>query len=305
MLAKQYENLILEEQTAEQPQEGVTQEDALKICLVYAVFLGMLLFVFHYVLMLALIPSGSMENTIMTGDIAIATRFDRADIQRYDVMVFIPPDHPDTYYIKRVIGLPGETITIDNGNIYAGDELLDDSILPEKMIRAGDGVYEVPEGCYFMLGDNRNHSLDARFWENKYVPLENMVAKARIIVFPFTRLGSLRYQGPTDGSVAVASETVSSTGADIGEGIHVWTMVQESDGSNLVLRCRDCGRQQRLELLQIKEEPSDGCAQHLVVLAEVGHAEFGENGMEWVVDRVSLYCKECGWNASAVPEQQG
>lgn len=301
MLTKQYENLILEEQTAEQP--GITQQDALEICLVYAVVLAMVVFVFNYVLMLALIPSGSMENTLMTGDIAIATRFDRTDIQRYDIMVFTPPDYPDTYYIKRVVGLPGETITIDNGNVYAGDELLDNSILPEKMIWAGDGVYKVPKGCYFMLGDNRNHSQDARFWEDKYVPLENMAAKAWFTIFPFTRLGSLRYQGP--GNTAAASEPASSTGRDVGEGIHVWTMAQESGSSNLVLCCRDCGRQQYLELLQINEEPDGGCAQHLVVLAEVGHAELNENGTEWVVDRVSLYCKDCGWNASAVPDRQG
>lgn len=143
----------------------------------------------------ARVPSGSMEQTVMTGDYVIATRMDRTDIKRYDIMVFIPPDEPDIIYIKRVIGLPGETITVSGGRVFAGEEELDGSFLPEEMNGNGDGVFQVPEGCYFMLGDNRNHSLDARFWQEKYVPEESMLAKAWFTIWPLNHIRSLRYQG--------------------------------------------------------------------------------------------------------------
>lgn len=151
---------------------------------------------FQTVLMLCLIPSASMEGTLQVGDIVLATRYDARDIRRYDIMNFNPPDEPDTIFVKRVIGLPGETITIADGKVWADGMELDDSFLPEEMLRTrGDGVYQVPAGCYFMLGDNRNHSLDSRFWEDSFVPLENFLSKDRVTVFPLSRMGTLTYEG--------------------------------------------------------------------------------------------------------------
>ena len=173
--------------------EPATVRDVVGICIGYGLFTLAVILIFHYVLTVNFIPSGSMEGTIQTGDVVLATCYDKTDVQRYDIMTFIPPDHPDALYIKRVIGLPGETICVRDGEVYADGVKLDSSFVPEKMGTAGDGIYEVPEGCYFMLGDNRNHSLDARFWENKFVPEENMVAKARVTVFPFQNIGSLAY----------------------------------------------------------------------------------------------------------------
>jgi signal peptidase I len=75
--------------------------------------------------------------------------------------------------------------------VYADGVELDDSFIAEEMKTSGDGTYEVPEDCYFMMGDNRNHSLDSRFWDNKYVPLENIVAKAKLRLAPFQSFGTL------------------------------------------------------------------------------------------------------------------
>ncbi len=162
-------------------------------CIVFGVVLIILL---KYIITLNYIPSGSMNNTLMENDILIGSRYDRTKIERYDIMVFIPPDDPETLYIKRVIGLPGETIVVEDGKVYADGVELDDSFVlkQKKTLKSGDGTYVVPEGCYFMMGDNRNHSLDSRFWDEKYVPLENMVAKAKIRIFPLTSIGSLRYR---------------------------------------------------------------------------------------------------------------
>ena len=159
----------------------------LKILVAYLIFLGVIYLVFKTVLMLNLIPSGSMENTIMTGDLVIGTKYDvkASDLKRYDILIFIPPDEPNVTYIKRLIGLPGETIEVKDGRVYADGVELDDSFVKNPMNRKGDGTYVVPEGCYFFLGDNRNQSKDSRYWEQKYVPLENILGKAKYTIYPF------------------------------------------------------------------------------------------------------------------------
>ena len=96
------------------------------------------------------------------------------------------------YYVKRVIGLPGETVEVKDGKVYinGSDTPLDEPYLPEPM-EGSYGPYEVPEGCYFMMGDNRNNSLDARFWDNKFVAKNKIVAKVLFCYYPFNRIGKV------------------------------------------------------------------------------------------------------------------
>ena len=164
-----------------------------KFFTIYAAVIIMTVILFHYVFMLSFVPTESMAGTINAGDHIICSRYgvQEEDIQRYDVLVFMPPDDPEMFYIKRVIGLPGETLEVRDGKVYADGQELDDSFTNGPQNRKGDGVYRVPEGCYFFLGDNRNNSNDSRFWKQKYVPAANIKAKARIICFPFTRIGCL------------------------------------------------------------------------------------------------------------------
>lgn len=114
----------------------------------------------------------------------LSTRFDvkAEDLQRYDILIFTPPDSLEKTYVKRLIGLPGETIEVKNGKVYADGVELDSSFKKGPQNRTGDGIYKVPEGCYFFLGDNRNNSKDSRFWKQKYMPLENMIAKAKYVM---------------------------------------------------------------------------------------------------------------------------
>lgn len=151
---------------------------------IYLVLIAVVIIGFQYIWMLNFVPTGSMEPTIKKGDVVLGTRYDtgKGEIERYDILVFYPPDEPDTTYIKRVIGLPEETIVVSSGKVCANGEELDDSFVRIPMNRRGDGVYTVPEGCYFFLGDNRNNSNDSRFWKEKYVPLENIVAKSKYII---------------------------------------------------------------------------------------------------------------------------
>ena len=101
-------------------------------------------------------------------------------------------DNEKVYYVKRVIGLPGETVEVKDGKVYinGSDTPLDEPYLPEPM-EGSYGPYEVPEGCYFMMGDNRNNSLDARFWDNKFVAKNKIVAKVLFCYYPFNRIGKV------------------------------------------------------------------------------------------------------------------
>ncbi len=127
------------------------------------------LFVTKVILINATVPSGSMENLIMPGDRLFGMRLSYvfAEPERFDVVIFKYPVNESENYIKRIIGLPGEHVEIDNGKIYinGSDVPLKEDYLPEKWRDDNDGyVFDVPEGAYLCLGDNRNISLDARFW---------------------------------------------------------------------------------------------------------------------------------------------
>ena len=118
--------------------------------------------------------------------------------------------HPKTlYYLKRTIGVPGDVIEIkaegsvkaselqelpgvDGGSdaelvtaaVYVNGEKLDEPYLREPMLYTGDMKFEVPENCYFFLGDNRNYSMDARYWENSYISKDKVIAKVLFRYFP-------------------------------------------------------------------------------------------------------------------------
>ena len=142
-----------------------------------------------FVIVNAKVPSGSMENTIMTNDRIIAFRLSYlfSDPQRGDIVVFKYPDDPEEkiLYVKRIIGLPGETVEIIDGDVYIDGELLEGEEAYVKEPPVGDfGPIEVPEDAYFMLGDNRNNSADSRYWQNKFVYTDKIEGKVFMKYFP-------------------------------------------------------------------------------------------------------------------------
>lgn len=152
---------------------------------------AVVLVVNNFLLINAKIPSESMEQTIMTGDRVFGNRlaylFDKP--KRFDIVIFKYPDHEKELFIKRIIGMPGETVEIRDGKVYidGAKEPLDDSFTPEEPL--GDyGPYVVPEDSYFMLGDNRNYSKDSRFWNNPYVAEDKILGKAVLRYFPGIKL---------------------------------------------------------------------------------------------------------------------
>lgn len=139
------------------------------------------------------VPSASMETTIMTKDRVIGSRlsYKFGEPERGDIAIFRFPDDESVYYVKRVIGLPGDTIDIVDGHVYlnGSKEPLDEPYLREPMWPEPPMHFEVPEDCYFMMGDNRNYSSDARRWENTYVKKEKLIAKVLFRYYP--RIGKI------------------------------------------------------------------------------------------------------------------
>jgi len=134
------------------------------------------------------VPTGSMENTIMTGDRVIGSRlsYHFEDPARGDIIIFHAPDEPETLYVKRIIGLPGDKVTIRDGHVYLNDSEtpLEESYIKEPMKPAALQEFQVPEGAYFCMGDNRNGSVDARYWKNHYVYRNKIVAKVLFRYWP-------------------------------------------------------------------------------------------------------------------------
>lgn len=162
--------------------------------IVFAVIIALVLN--NFIIANSRVPTGSMETTIMSRSRVIGSRlaYLGSDPEREDVVIFHFPDDPTgkTYYVKRVIGLPGETVNIVDGKVYINDSEtpLDEPYLPEPMF-GSYGPYTVPEGCYFMLGDNRNNSRDARFWKNQFVEKDKIIAKVLFCYYPLDRIGKI------------------------------------------------------------------------------------------------------------------
>ena len=153
---------------------------------IYVAILVTIYITFHFFLMMARIPSESMEPTIMVHDWTIGDRnaYTSEAPQRGDIINFYQAEE-DTIMVKRVIGLPGETVSFVNDHVYIDGEPLDESAyLADDVLTECDETFTVPEGCVFLLGDNREVSLDARYWENPYISYDDIKCEVKVII-PF------------------------------------------------------------------------------------------------------------------------
>ncbi|MDR3074333.1 MAG: signal peptidase I [Deltaproteobacteria bacterium] len=157
------------------------------------------------------IPSGSMLETLQVGDYLLVTRFNYAvklpftnkelfrtgAPEHGDIVVFEYPKDPSQDYIKRVIGVPGDTIEIRDKKIFRNGSLIREPYVriskPWANIPGTDSMDKitVPEDRYFVMGDNRDESLDSRSWG--FVPRENILGKAWIIYWSWASISDIRW----------------------------------------------------------------------------------------------------------------
>lgn len=163
------------------------------ICLTYLVI--------NYIGQRTAVSGDSMEATLADGDNLIVDKitYRFRDPQRFDIIVFPFQYKENTYYIKRIIGLPGETVQIgEDGTIYIDGEVLVESygrevIRPESIGLAKDPI-KLGEDEYFVLGDNRNNSSDSRTELVGNIHRKDILGRAWIRIWPFEKFGVLKHQ---------------------------------------------------------------------------------------------------------------
>ncbi len=150
----------------------------------YIIVLILVILIKKYVVTPVKVNGDSMRDTLYNGDIMILNiiRYRFNDIKRFDIVVV---DEGDEYLIKRIIGLPGEKIEYKNDQLYVNGKKVKDSYGNGE---TDDFKISVPKNSYFVLGDNRLHSLDSRFFGS--FKKSKILGKTKLTIFPFSRIGN-------------------------------------------------------------------------------------------------------------------
>ena len=145
------------------------------------------------------VSGSSMETTLSNGDNLIVDKltYHFKEPKRYDIIVFPYKYEENTYYIKRIIGLPGETVQVIDGYTYInGEQLVGDIYGAEVMEAAGIAAEPITlgEDEYFVLGDNRNHSSDSRDPGVGILKRKDLMGRAWIRIYPFDKMGVIKHE---------------------------------------------------------------------------------------------------------------
>lgn len=152
------------------------------LTIISAVVIGLLLW--KFLIYTVWITSGSMIPTLEVKDRLVATRVHNPEnLNRGDIIIF-DSDELKEILIKRLIGLPGDHIEIKNGIVSVnGEQLVEDYVKNNEVY---DRIFDVPQGEYFFLGDNRANSDDSRYWKNPYIKSEKIQGKAKVKIYPIS-----------------------------------------------------------------------------------------------------------------------
>ena len=174
------------------------KKELIDICITVVVIIGMVLLINIFVGEQVRVRGTSMENSLHHNDRIIIEKvsYRLNEPKRFDVVVFQPKNtSEDTYYIKRIIGLPGETIQISGNDILINGEKLEENYGKEVILSAGIAHWEIVLGEeeYFVLGDNRNNSTDSRFASVGPISLDSIQGKAFLKVYPFNEIDRINH----------------------------------------------------------------------------------------------------------------
>ena len=132
-----------------------------------------MLFLLRVLLQLIYVPTASMETTIPTRLLVVGWRLPYAvadPVPQRGAIVTFWNDEEGEVLVKRVVGLPGETVSFEGGDVYIDGAHLGEDYLPEGVETLCDKTFQVPEGCVFVMGDNREWSKDSRLLQEPYIP---------------------------------------------------------------------------------------------------------------------------------------
>ena len=191
-MEEQFENQSVSEETVPQKKRKSTFIKIARELLIYALILVLGLVVIpKYVFARNVVKGESMENTLNDKDWLIRERvtYYFGEPDRFDLIIFTSPVTGEEW-VKRVIALPGETIQIKDGTVWIDGEKLAEDVYGNALIDisgVANEPYTVPEGCYFVMGDNRKNeeSWDSRYEEVGCIPKENILGKVVLRIYPF------------------------------------------------------------------------------------------------------------------------
>ncbi len=162
-------------------------KEKLKKLIPYLIIIIVVIIIRSYIVTPVRVNGSSMDDTLKEGDILILNKLEK-NFERYDIVVLDKSVVGDSAAIKRVVGLPGEKISIENGNLYINDKKVDD---PYNDIIMDDIVPEIlGDDEYFVLGDNRAVSLDSRYFGK--VNSSDIEGSAELRLFPFNKIGMVK-----------------------------------------------------------------------------------------------------------------
>lgn len=180
--------------------------------LLFAVMFLVIMGVYKYIAEPFIVDGASMETTLKSGERLWMLKLN--EIERFDVVIFPAPDNDEKLYVKRVIGVAGDTIAYQNDQLLINGEAVTEPYLAEKAaefdtsftkdftLEAITGETIVPEGSFFVMGDNRRNSLDGRRFG--FIEADDVLGEADFIYWPLTEFGLLdKYELSADGSEIV------------------------------------------------------------------------------------------------------
>lgn len=164
------------------------------------IIVGATYFIVNFVGQRTRVSGDSMRETLHDGDNLIVDKLSYRfrDPKRFEIIVFPYKYQEDTYYIKRIMGLPGETIQVKDGEVYINGELLEENYGLEPIESGKEGIAIDPiklgEDEYFVMGDNRNHSADSRDASVGVLTKEDLIGRAWIRIWPLDSIGVLSHE---------------------------------------------------------------------------------------------------------------
>lgn len=180
--------------------------------LLFAVMFLVMMGVYKYIAERFIVDGASMEATLKSGERLWMLKLN--EIDRFDVVIFPAPDNEDKLYVKRVIGVAGDTIAYENDQLLINGQAVEEPYLQEKAnefdgkftydftLEDITGETTVPEGSFFVMGDNRRNSLDGRRFG--FIETDDVMGEADFIYWPFSEFGLLdKYELSADGSEIV------------------------------------------------------------------------------------------------------
>ena len=190
---------IMEEKEKKNGEQTSPAHEILSLLLYIVVVFGICFLIITFVGQRSKVSGSSMEPTLSDGDNLIVDKISYRihDPQRFDIIIFPYQYQENTYYIKRIIGLPGEMVYInDAGEIYINGKLLEEDYGLDTIQNPGLASEPITlgEDEYFVMGDNRNNSTDSRFASVGEIKRQNIIGKAWVRIYPFNKITVIKHQ---------------------------------------------------------------------------------------------------------------